>query len=177
MDFHNRLLTLRRIGKIRFFTIVSLSVISIIILSYQTIEYIQNSCGCGENIPEIIEAFRECGNIGGVPISFIGLICMGAIIIQLFFLSSLPNTFKLNIFKSLFGKELVLTQRGLKFWYHLFLIELASMSIAVLTLIYIELFIIDKVCVYCTVSQITILLSTILIWKWNPFHEQSKFEK
>ena len=158
-------LKIKRMGTIRFSFILISSIISIITLIYQTYEYLQDSCGCGENVPEIIAAFKEYSSILGIPISFIGFSSMTIVLVQIVMLSYIPNPMYVH-FKQ--EKILIINDKRIKNWYFLLLIQLGLMCLAVVNLIFIELVIIKSVCVFCTISQGVILLNTFLIYNWTP---------
>lgn len=151
-----KILSLKNISKIRFFSIFILSVISAIILTYQTIDYIIGISCCGENSPEIVKAFREYGTFLGVPISMFGILQMILTISLLIIISM-----------TLFPK------RYLVLLYYFLLSELLISCILVVNLVYIELVVIKSFCLPCSFSQITIFSSTLLVYFWNPFIDDS----
>lgn len=156
-------LNLEQISKIRFYSIFVLSVFSIAILTYQTIEYFKGLGCCDRWNPEIVKAFREYGTFLGIPISIFGIIQMTSTLIFLVYLSTIPS-FPAN---SSFDNSNY--QRFLGLVYYLLLIMLIISSVVVINLIYIEFFLIKSFCLPCTTSQITIFSNTLLIIFWKPF--------
>ncbi|MFW9778241.1 MAG: vitamin K epoxide reductase family protein [Candidatus Heimdallarchaeota archaeon] len=151
-------------GRNRFDLILFLSLVSISLLLYQTIEYQLGACGCGATMPEVISAFRQYGTIFGVPISFYGLISLGGVLAQTLALSILPSDYGIT-----FGPvKVIMSAERLKRWYVLLVLQYGVMCIGIAYLFLIELFIIESICFNCTISQGFILIITILVWTWNP---------
>lgn len=162
MNTFNRILSLKRISKKKFYSIFILSALSIVVLTYQTIEYFNELSCCGGSVPEIIKAFREYGTFLGIPISIFGILQMISTICFLVFLSMAPLPSTSSINQSFY-------QRFLRRLYYLLLIELIISSVLVVNLIYLELAVIKSLCLPCTFSQVTILSNTLLVYFWKPF--------
>lgn len=162
----SKFFSLKRISKKRFYFIIFLSIISILILTYQTIDYIRGASCCGGTLPEIVRAFREYGTFLGTPISLYGILQMILTISLLVFISitSLPNYTFFSVDYSQFV-------RGT---YYLLLAVMIISSILVVNLIYIEFIIIQSICLPCTVSQVTIFSNTLLIYFWEPLKTENQ---
>ena len=153
---------IKRISRKRFYFILVLSVLSAVILTYQTLEYFHELTCCGDSNPEIIRAFREYSTFLGIPISLFGLLQMGVTICFLAFLALAPLPNDVTITQSTY-------QRILRSAYYLLLVELLISSVIVVNFIYLELAVIKSLCLPCSFSQITIFGNTLVIYFWKPF--------
>ena len=158
MNTFSKMLSLKRISKKRFYSILGLSVLSLIVLTYQTIDYLHGLACCGDTLPEIVQAFREYGTFFGIPISVFGILLMLSTIVFLVFLSMAPLPTDHPRFPQV-----------MKSIYYVFLIELLLSSVLVVNLIYIEFVVIQSFCLPCTISQIVIFSNTLLVYFWKPF--------
>ncbi|MFW9856242.1 MAG: vitamin K epoxide reductase family protein [Candidatus Thorarchaeota archaeon] len=160
-------------GRNRFDLILFLSLISISILLYQTIEYLLGGCGCGATMPEVVKAFRQYGTVFGVPISFFGLISLGGVLSQILALSCIPIDYELKLARSTIN----MSSERLERWYILLLVQYGGICLGIAYLFLIELFIVESICLNCTISQGLILIISVLVWTWNPEFIDTKGKK
>ena len=139
--------------------IIALSLLaglSIAILVYQTVDHFTGGCGCGTVSSEINQIFREYSSFFGIPISVygLGLMC---------------------IFLGLTLSLLFLKTENLqkKIWEIMQAISLISLF-GVGVFLSVELFQIQYICMFCTISQVVILLFTYITWFGKPIFKEGQ---
>lgn len=154
--------------------IVILSIISILTLTYQTVEfYLKGNC-CGEELPEIMKVFREYGSFTIyfgeiyliIPISLIGILLLLFIMLQAVFIGYFPIPFTFRISKSSLDLIVEIREKFRHRSLQLLFYQLLFYSILVVSLISIEIFIIQRICFLCLISQIIIFIDTLLVYLW-----------
>ncbi len=161
---------LRRIEKNRIFLFTTLTLVSLISLTYQFLDYLQGGCGCTTNDLAKTLLFRkyEIYNIFGfeIPFSMVGIVIMTLVLIQVIFLSIVPLPLEIPL-----GRERSFLFKKLQgeYWYYFIVFQLFLTVGALFYLLYLELFVINFICILCTISQTIIVINTILIMTWNPF--------
>jgi uncharacterized membrane protein len=160
---------LKRISKNRARIIASMSLISICALTYQLLDYIGGGCGCATTSLVKSLEFRQYEYIIfmgiEIPFALIGFILMNAILIQTLFIGIFPNSMKIKVFET---HQIHMTERTVTNLHRFLTIQTLLAFISLFYLLYIELFILQFICLLCTISQIVIVLNTILIITWNP---------
>lgn len=164
---------LKRISRNRLFVIIGLSILSLITLLYQFLDYQQGGCGCASlNLTKAI-LFRqyETWNIFGtkIPFSFLGIISMGMILIQIGVLSVISLPFNISISKT---RVINISRRYGEVLYYFIMFQFFTLITALFYLLYLELFVIEFICLLCTLSQLIIILNTILVGTWSPFPDK-----
>ncbi len=101
-----------------------------------------------------------------IPISLLGLTIMLIILIQIMVLSviSFPLIFPISR-----TKNFIVTDKLGVVLYYLIMFQLFTLMSAVLYLLYLEFFVLEFICIVCTVSQLIIILNTVLVGTWSPF--------
>lgn len=166
---------LRRISKNRVIILSTLSFISIITLSYQLLDYIRGGCGCvSASLIKSLE-FRQYEFLSffgiGIPFSFIGLVLMNAILVQTLLIGIIKTPFVIKPFKT---RQIVLTERTLNYLHKSLVFQTVCAFFALFYLLYIEIFIVHFICLLCTISQVIIVINTILIISWRPETHKQK---
>ena len=165
---------LRRISKSRVLKLSSLSFISILTLSYQLLDYIRGGCGCvTSSLIKSLE-FRQYEFVSffgvEIPFSLIGLVLMNAILIQILFIGVIKTPSVIKLFRK---RQIVLTERTLNYLHKFLVFQTVCAFFALFYLLYIEIFIVHFICLLCSISQIIIVINTILIVSWRPeMHKQ-----
>ncbi|MFW9855767.1 MAG: vitamin K epoxide reductase family protein [Candidatus Thorarchaeota archaeon] len=147
------------LGRWRFGLIAAGSLLAIVILTVQTLDYLAGACGCGTTTPELIQAFREYGTLFGIPISLLGAVGITGVLIQTLIVGGFSSRPSIAL-----GINPVWLQR----WYLFLILQYAMMCVAIVNLIWIELFLIGALCLNCTLAQVLVVLNTGLVWTWHP---------
>ncbi|MHA1227151.1 MAG: hypothetical protein ACTSPV_10460 [Candidatus Hodarchaeales archaeon] len=163
-------LYLHRIGKNRLLTILAASFVSTLTLFYQLIDHYSGGCGCAsENLAKTL-LFRQYDHIMfgplEIPISLIGIGLTLSVSIQTLLIGTLPAPLHFFTFKD---KKITLTEQHLRYWHYLLCVEMILAFLSLFALIYVELVLVNFICILCTVSQIIIVINTVLILSWKPF--------
>ncbi|MHA1995877.1 MAG: hypothetical protein ACW97Z_15125 [Candidatus Hodarchaeales archaeon] len=160
----------KRIEKNRLILFSSLSVVSIIALTYQFMDYLRGGCGCASTDLAKTLLFRKYEIYRlfdfEIPFALVGISIMTAILIQVVLLGFLPLPMELTITKE---NSFKITKRFGEYWYYFVVFQLFLTVGALLYLLYLELFVINFICILCTISQIIIVINTLLIMTWDPF--------
>ncbi len=169
---------LRRISKNRVLIISTLSFISIITLSYQLLDYIRGGCGCATSslIKSLEFRLYEFFNLFGmrIPFSLIGLVLMNAILVQTIIIGVVKTPSVIKLFKT---RNIVVTERILNYLHEFLVFQTVCAFLALFYLLYIEIFIVHFICLLCTISQVVIVINTILIISWRPEkHKQQSLD-
>ncbi|MHA2031755.1 MAG: hypothetical protein ACW99Q_20445 [Candidatus Kariarchaeaceae archaeon] len=165
-----RRINLLRIEKRRFYLFSGLTLVSLISLTYQFLDYINGGCGCVS--PDIVKIllFREYEVFDffmmEIPLSLLGIVLMVLIYVQVFLVGIIPFPIKIPYFS---GHTFLFTTKQGKYWYYFIIFQLLMTIVAFINLLYIELFVIHFICLLCTLSQIIIVINTILVLTWSPF--------
>ncbi|MHA1941840.1 MAG: hypothetical protein ACW97P_08945 [Candidatus Hodarchaeales archaeon] len=172
---YNFRLYLERISKSRFLLITSLSILSLITLLYQFFDYVEGGCGCmASNITKTL-LFRqhETWDIFGmnIPFSLLGLIIVSLILIQIVVLSVMRFPLNISISKT---KNFIISSKQGEIIYYFVMFQLFALIGALFYLLYLELFVIEYICILCTVSQLIIVAITVLVGTWSPFPTKDK---
>ncbi len=138
-----------------FFLISSFSLISILSLSYQTLDNFKGGCVCTtSNIAKTL-LFRQHASIRlfDMEISFalLGLGLMSVILLQTFLIGTFPVPITIPI---PFSRKFTLTPQMGQFFYYFLVFQIFGAIIALFNLLYIELFVIKFICLLCTISQV-----------------------
>jgi uncharacterized membrane protein len=161
---------LKRISWQRFGLIIGFSVLSIFALTYQLLDHLQGDCGCPFVVLTKAALFRQYDHIDlfglEIPYALIGLGLMSAMLVQVFLIGTLPIPLSFTIPGFL---SHTINNRKLRFFYFFLIFQMGCAILALFYLLYLELFVIEMFCFFCTVSQIVIILNTGLIATWNPF--------
>ena len=171
---------LKRISRNRLIVFTVLSVISIIALLYQYLDFLLGGCGCISNDTSKVLLFRQYEYIDlfglEVPFSLLGLIIMSGILIQVYLLSILTFPMTIKVSKK---RSYSLTRKHGGIWYYFIIFQLFSVVIFLFYLLYLELFVIRFICILCTLSQVIIMMNTGLILTWKPFasHQENLYKK
>ncbi|MHA1966823.1 MAG: hypothetical protein ACW964_03360 [Candidatus Hodarchaeales archaeon] len=171
--FYNRKMKseswLRRISMNRVLIVTVLSFISILTLTYQLLDYIRGGCGCAtSSLIKSLEFRRyEFFNLFGIriPFSLIGLVLMNAILVQTIFIGVVKTPSVIKLFKT---RRIVISERVLNYIHKFLVLQAVSAFLSLFYLLYIELFIVHFICLLCTISQVIIVINTILIVSWRP---------
>ncbi len=171
-----------RISKQRFLVLAISSLISIFALTYQLLDHIQGGCGCATtNIVKSL-LFRRYDHLNilgvNIPFALLGLGLMLSILILVFLVASLPIPWRISF---PYENKFEVDKRIISFAYNCLVFISFLAVISLFYLLYLELFVIEFICVFCTISQIIIVVNTALILTWNPFpkadEEQSVGQK
>ncbi|WP_455142421.1 hypothetical protein [Candidatus Hodarchaeum mangrovi] len=162
---------LKRISKKRFLILIGLTLISLITLTYQLLDYIRGGCGCaGGNLAQVL-LFRRYDHLMlfniEIPFSLMGIGLMSSIFIIINFISIIPTPFSINIETR---KFIVITEKNLQLLYKLLTLLLFVGFLSLFYLLYIELFLLEFICLLCTISQMVIIIDILLVFTWKPFH-------
>ncbi len=162
-------LLLKRISKNRARIIASMSLISISTLTYQLLDFIVGGCGCvTTSLIKSLE-FRQYDYILflgiKIPFALIGFILMNAILIQTLLIGIFPKSMKVKLSKSY---QIYLNEKIVTYLHRFLVIQSLIAFLSLFYLLYVELFILQYICLLCTISQIVIVLNTILIITWKP---------
>lgn len=161
---------LKRISWQRFGLIIGFSVLSIFALTYQLLDHFQGDCGCPFVVLTKAALFRQYDHIDllgfEIPYALIGIGLMSAMLVQVFLIGTLPIPLSFTIpgFQSL-----TINDRKLRYFHFFLVFQMGCAILALFYLLYLELFVIEMFCFFCTVSQVVIILNTGLIVTWNPF--------
>jgi uncharacterized membrane protein len=159
-----------RIDKNRLLLFGTLTFVSLIALTYQFLDYLRGGCGCATNDLAKTLLFRkhELYTIFGIKIPFalLGIFIMTAVLIQVLILGIIPLPLRIPLSKE---KSLVFTNSYGEYWYYFIVFQLFLTIGGLFYLLYLELFVINFICILCTLSQIIIVINTVLIMTWNPF--------
>jgi hypothetical protein len=161
---------LKRISKRRFILFMILSLVSILVLVYQILDHYQGGCGCGTS--DLIEAliFRLYDHINilgfEIPFALIGFGLITGVLIQVFIIGVLPRPAIISI-PSL--RTFSLSEAVIQLFYYLIVFQMLCAFLSIFYLLYLELFAIKFICLLCTISQLIIVVNTILIVSWDPF--------
>ena len=163
---------LKRISRKRFAIIIGSTLGSLITLTYQFLDRIRGGCGCvGGNFAQIL-LFRNHDHLTllgiEIPIALMGIGFMSAIFITIIVISISPAPLSINLNK---GKLLIITEKNLLLLYNLLVFLIISGFLSLFYLLYLELFLLKYFCLLCTVSQVVIVILTILIVTWKPFRD------
>ncbi|MFX0086490.1 MAG: hypothetical protein ACFFAU_12540 [Candidatus Hodarchaeota archaeon] len=162
-------LLLKRISKNRARIITSMSLISISTLTYQLLDFIVGGCGCATTSLIKSLEFRQYDYIFvlgiKIPFALIGFILMNAILIQTLLIGIFPRSMKIKLSKS---HQIYLNEKTVTFLHQFLVIQSLIAFLSLFYLLYVELFILQYICLLCTISQIVIVLNTILIITWKP---------
>ncbi|MHA2248021.1 MAG: hypothetical protein ACXADY_23945 [Candidatus Hodarchaeales archaeon] len=162
-------LLLRRISMNRVLILAVLSFISILTLTYQLLDYMRGGCGCAtSSLIKSLEFRRyEFFNLLGIriPFSLIGLVLMNAILVQTIIIGVVKTPSVLKLFKT---RKIVITERVLNYMHKFLVLQAVSAFLSLFYLLYIELLIVQFICLLCTISQVIIVINTILIVSWRP---------
>lgn len=158
-----------RISKSRYLVIIALSFLSIIALTYQLLDHIQGGCGCATtNIVKSL-LFRRYDHIMilgiNIPFALLGLGLMFTIIFLVSLIAFLPVPFKINLPSERF---LTINERILKNLYNILVFISFFGVLSLFYLLYLEIFVIEFICLLCTLSQLVIVANTTLIITWHP---------
>ncbi|MHA1974618.1 MAG: hypothetical protein ACTSW1_16580 [Candidatus Hodarchaeales archaeon] len=161
---------LYRIEKNQLLTILTISFISTLTLLYQLIDYYSGGCGCAsENLAKTL-LFRKYDHIVigplDIPVALLGIGLTLSIVFQTFLIGTLPIPLEIGTLK---GRKITLTNRHLCYWYYLLCGEMVLAFMSLFVLLYIELVLVKFICVFCTISQVVIVINTVLILSWRPF--------
>ncbi len=163
-------LTPKQIEKNRLILFSSLSGVSIIALTYQFMDYLRGGCGCVTIDLAKTLLFRKYEIYRlfdfEIPFALVGISIMTAVLIQVVLLGFLPLQMELTIIKE---KSFKITKKYGEYWYYFVVFQLFLTVGALLYLLYLELFVINFICILCTISQIIIVINTLLIMTWDPF--------
>lgn len=150
--------------------IALLSMISFFFLTYQFFEFLQGNCGCLTTDQLKILLFQKYNHVDlfgfAIPIALLGIVFLGTILVQVFFLGTITIPTKIEIFS---WGELSLNESRLRFFHYFLALQMVFACIAVLYLLQIEIFLINYICLLCTISQVIIVFNTMLIATWRPF--------
>ncbi|MHA1206676.1 MAG: hypothetical protein ACTSSO_03785, partial [Candidatus Hodarchaeales archaeon] len=167
-------LDLLRIGKNRFYLFTGLTLVSLVTLTYQFLDYIQGGCGCASNDIAKILLFRkyEVFDFFGleIPFSLLGIALMIIVFAQVLLLGIIPLPIKVPYFS---GRTYMFTTKHGGYWYYFIVFQLFMTIGALISLLYLELFVIHFICLLCTLSQIIIVINTIIVITWSPFKTSS----
>jgi uncharacterized membrane protein len=170
-------INLLRIDKNRFYVFTGLTVVSLITLTYQFLDYIQGGCGCASSDIVKVLLFRqyEVFDFFGleIPFSLLGIALMTVVYAQVFLLGIIPFPIKIPFFS---GRTYLLTAKHGGYWYYFIVFQLFMTIGALINLLYLEIFVIHFICLLCTLSQIIIVINTIIIITWSPFNISSSEE-
>ncbi|MFX1518213.1 MAG: rhodanese-like domain-containing protein, partial [Promethearchaeota archaeon] len=149
----------RRISLIRFWTIITLSSLSIALLIYQFLERFIGGCGCASgNLMETL-LFQKYDHIiilsTEIPIAIIGILFNLAVILQIILLGGIRFHQK--------------SRNKMKIFYFFLIGQLFLGLLSLIYLVYLELFVIHFICTLCTISQFIICINTLLIVSWHPW--------
>jgi len=168
---------LLRINKNRFYLFTGLTLISIVTLTYQFLDYIQGGCGCASNDIVKILLFREYEVFDffglEIPFSLLGIALMILIFAQVSLIGIIPFPIEIPSFS---GRTYLLTDKHGRYWYYFIVLQLFMTIGALINLLYLELFVIHFICLLCTLSQIIIVINTIIVITWSPFKTSSRKE-
>ena len=167
-------LNLLRIDKNRFYIFTGLTLISLVTLTYQLLDYMQGGCGCASTDIAKILLFREYEVFEffglEIPFSLLGIALMIIIFAQVLLLSIIPFPIEVPYFS---GRTYLLTDKHGGYWYYFIVFQLFMTIGALINLLYLELFVIHFICLLCTLSQIIIVINTIIVITWSPFKTSS----
>ena len=170
LNKYEKQVPLLRIEKKRFYIFSALTLISLITLTYQFLDYIQGGCGCASDDLAKILLFREYEvfNIFGldIPFSLLGIALMIIVFCQVFLIGILPFPMEIPLLSS---RTFVFTKKLGGYWYYFVVFQLFMTLGALINLLYLEIFVIHFICLLCTVSQIIIVINTFIIITWSPF--------
>lgn len=160
------------IGITRYYLILGLSFLSILTLSYQFFDQIMGGCGCTTTNLATVILFKKYDSIDlfglRIPFSFMGLGVMTISII----LTSLISLIPLEInFKFPSNKKIQITEKSLSICYYLLVALMLGTTVSLSYLLYLELFVIHYICIFCTISQIIVTINTVLVIFWNPLNK------
>ena len=168
---------LLRVNKNRFYLFTGLTLVSIITLTYQFLDYLQGGCGCGSTDIAKILLFRdyEVFDFFGleIPFSLLGVALMVLIFAQVSLLGIIPFPIEVPFFS---GRTYLLTDQHGGYWYYFIVFQLFMTIGVLINLLYLELFVIHFLCLLCTLSQIIIVINTVIVLTWSPFRTSSKKE-
>jgi uncharacterized membrane protein len=167
-------INLLRIEKNRFYLFSGLTLVSLISLTYQFLDYINGGCGCVSSDIVKILLFRQYEVFDffmiEIPLSLLGIVLMVLIYVQVFLVGIIPFPIKIPYFS---GQTFLITPKHGEYWYYFIVFQLIVIIVAFINLLYIELFVIQFICILCTLSQIIIVINTILVLTWSPFKKSS----
>jgi len=161
---------LKRISKKRFSILSGLTLISLLILTYQFLDYIRGGCGCiGSNLAQVL-LYRRYDHLMlfGIEIPFVlmGISLMSLIFLIISLISIIPTPFFIAIKKRRF---LTITEKNLQLLYKILALLLVISFLSLFYLLYLELFLLKFICLLCTISQAVIVIETLLVFTWKPF--------
>lgn len=154
--------------------ISTLSIISIIALSYQSLAYMSGGCGCATSSLLKSLEFRQYEYIiflgVDIPFALIGFILMNAILIQTLLIGTIKTPTDISIVKS---HKIHLTDRSINYLHKFLSFQILLAFLSLFYFLYIELFIVRFICLICTISQFIIVVNTVLILTWKPKSKKS----
>ncbi|MFX0173405.1 MAG: vitamin K epoxide reductase family protein [Candidatus Hodarchaeota archaeon] len=161
---------LKRITWPRFSFVVILSILSIIALTYQFLDHLQGNCGCPYVALTKAALFRQYDHIDllglEIPYALIGLLFMGATLMQMFLIGALPVPLSITLPNF---PPITIDKRTFNYFYFFLVIQQILSIFVLIYLLYIEFFVIEILCLFCTVSQIAIIFNTGIMITWKPF--------
>ncbi|MFX0172922.1 MAG: hypothetical protein ACFE9L_13490 [Candidatus Hodarchaeota archaeon] len=170
---------LRRMTRKMFFSLLLIYSISIIALTKQTIDFYWGKGCCLETLSERAASFNDYGSFFiryanldfYFPISLIGMLLMTLFLVQIVFVACFPFSYSLKKTNSSLQISLEIKDDVLRYYKEFLLFQLLFSCLMVFNLLYIEIFIIKDVCLLCSISQLAIIITTILVFVWSPFTE------
>ena len=161
---------LHRMDNNRLILFGSMTIVSLTALTYQFLDYLRGGCGCATTDLAKTLLFRkyELYTIFGIkiPFAFLGIFIMTVVLIQVVLLGMIPLPLKIPLGKE---KSFIFTNTYGEYWYYFIVFQLFLTIGALFYLLYLELFVINFICILCTLSQVIIVINTVLILTWNPF--------
>lgn len=152
-------------------------VLSIITLLKQTIDFYWSRSCCLDAISKSSMTFDDYGSFFirysnlnfHFPISLLGIVLLTFLLFQIQLIANFPSHYSIHVDNPIINLSLNIKEESIHFFKNLLIFELFLSCLMVFNLLYIEFFLLRGLCLLCIVSQISIVLITILILIWSPF--------
>lgn len=168
-NYRRKNLILNPISNNRIVLISTLSIISIIALSYQSLDYMSGGCGCAASSLLRSLEFRRYEYIiflgFDIPFSLIGFVLMNIILIQTLLIGTIKTPTEISLIRN---HKIHLTDKRISYLHKFLSFQILLASLSLFYFLYIELFIVQFICLVCTISQFIIVVNTVLILTWKP---------
>lgn len=168
-NYKRKNIILNQLSKNRIVLISTLSIISIIALSYQSLDYMSGGCGCATSSLLKSLEFRQYEYIIflgiDIPFALIGFVLMNIILIQTLLIGTIKTPTEISLIKN---HKIHLTDKHISYMHKFLSFQIILAFLSLFYFLYIELFIVRFICLVCTISQFIILVNTVLILSWKP---------